>query len=216
MLYGTDWIPIEWRDVQDHDCIVLMTELLQAENRKEATATKTEVAEVKTPENGWKKVPIGKIKFVEKREVPNGKNGVVLIEKWLTALGQTLYTKNFKPFDNSVHSKYHSSAQMELDMQHEHSTEVNNTMTAAKFQEISIENVHLPNNTVNREKQFVLDPGAIQTLLENKAEFKENVTVGKVLKVVQALMETEDTNANIAKRCKLDENMVKLLREWIK
>ena len=36
MLNGTDWIPSEWLAVQDYDCLIHITELLLANNKKEA------------------------------------------------------------------------------------------------------------------------------------------------------------------------------------
>lgn len=74
MLSGTDWIPTEWREVQDYNCLIQMTELLMADNKKEVT--KKEVAEAKTQNNQWNATPIGKMRFIKSSSAPNGKNGV--------------------------------------------------------------------------------------------------------------------------------------------
>lgn len=99
MLNGADWIPGEWKAVQDYDCLIQMTELLLAENKKEAA--KAEVMEAKAQDTGWLATPIGKMHLVDSQSVLNGKNGVVIIKKWQTVLGQTLYTKNFQPRDDA-------------------------------------------------------------------------------------------------------------------
>lgn len=91
MLSGTTWIPTEWKVVQDYDCLVRITELLLADNKKEAAKAITTEAKVKG--NGWRRSPIGAIRLVEIRQVSSGKNSFVVITKWQTSLGQTIYTK---------------------------------------------------------------------------------------------------------------------------
>lgn len=91
MLSGTTWIPTEWKAVQDYDCLVRITELLLADNKKEAAKAITTEAKVKG--DGWRRSPIGAIRLVEIRQVSSGKNSFVVITKWQTSLGQTIYTK---------------------------------------------------------------------------------------------------------------------------
>lgn len=95
MLSGMGWIPVEWRTVQDYECLIQITELLLADDKK--AATKKEVAEAKLQKCQWHSTPIGKMSFIKSQNIPNGKNGIVIIEKWKTTLGQTLYTKSFQP-----------------------------------------------------------------------------------------------------------------------
>ena len=78
MLSGTSWIPIEWQIVQDYDCLIRMAELLLANNKKEIAGENSAKAGVqKIP---WTLTPIGKMKLVDSKHVPNGKNGDVIIE----------------------------------------------------------------------------------------------------------------------------------------
>lgn len=51
----------------------------------------------KTQNNQWNATPIDKMRFIKSSSVPNGKNGIVIIDKWQTTLGQTIYTKTFHP-----------------------------------------------------------------------------------------------------------------------
>lgn len=102
MLSGADWIPTEWREVQNYNCLVQMTELLMADNKKKAT--KKEVAEAKAQNSQRNATPIGKMRFIESSSVPNGKNGIVIINKRQTTLGQTIYTKTFQPKNISIQS----------------------------------------------------------------------------------------------------------------
>lgn len=100
MLSGTSWIPIEWQIVQDYDCLIRMAELLLANNKKEIAGENSAKAGVqKIP---WTLTPIGKMKLVDSKHVPNGKNGDVIIEKWQTMLGQVLYTKTFQRMELSA------------------------------------------------------------------------------------------------------------------
>lgn len=58
----------------------------------------------KTQNNQWNATPIDKMRFIKSSSVPNGKNGIVIIDKWQTTLGQTIYTKTFHPQNISIQS----------------------------------------------------------------------------------------------------------------
>lgn len=94
MLSGTTWIPIEWKLVQDYDCLVNITEILLANNMVEATKRITN--QKKAQHNDWKDSPIGEMRILTTTVVPCGKSGSVIINKLETTLGQTLYTKRFE------------------------------------------------------------------------------------------------------------------------
>ena len=96
MLSGMDWIPTKWKEVQDYGCLVQIAELLMADDKKEAT--KKMVEEAKAQNNQWNATPIGKMRFVGSSNVPTEKKGIVIINKWQTTLGQTIYTKTFQPY----------------------------------------------------------------------------------------------------------------------
>lgn len=95
MLSGADWIPAEWRCVQDYDCLVQMTELLLADNKREAA--KKAAAESRTQDEQWYSTLIGKMQCVKSKNVPNGPKGTIIIDTWRTVWGQTLYRKTFQP-----------------------------------------------------------------------------------------------------------------------
>lgn len=184
MLSGTEWIPMEWRKVQDYNCLIQITELLTADDKKEAT--KKEVEEVKVQNGQWNVTPIGKMRFIESSSVPNGKNGIVKINKWQTALGQTIYTKDFQP---------------------------RNTCTQSYQAE---ESVLTPQQAVTKEsKKFVLDLMDISELLKNP-EFKTNITIGKVLKLIEDLIYAKETTKNLSKKYKVDRLFVEQIGRYVK
>lgn len=155
MLSGTDWIPTEWREVQDYNCLIQMTELLMADNKKEAT--EKEVEEAKAQNNQWNSTVIGKMRFIKSSSVSNGKNGIIIINKWQTTLGQTIYTKTFQPKNIFIQSH-----QLQK--------------TVSRPQQV------IPNES----KKFVLNLMDISELL-GTPEFKMNITIGKVLKIIKDL-----------------------------
>lgn len=183
MLSGTDWIPTEWREVQDYNCLVQMTELLMADNKKEAT--KKEVAEAKAQNSQWKVTPIGKMRFIESSSVLNGRNGVVVINKWQTTLGQTIYTKTFQPRNISIQS--HQSKE-----------------TVSTSQQV----------TTKESKNFVLNLMDISELLGNP-EFNTNITIGKVLKIIKDLIYDKDTSKNLSKKYKVDQLFVEQIGKYV-
>ena len=183
MLSGMDWIPTEWREVQDYNCLVQMTELLMADDKKEAT--KKEVAEVKAQNNQWNATPIGKMRLVGSSNVPNGKNGIVIINKWQTTLGQTIYTKTFQPKNISIQS-YQSKKMVSTPQQ------------------------IMPNES----KKFVLNLMDILELLGNP-EFKTNITIGKVLKIVEDLINCKETSTNLSKKYKVDQLFVEQIGKYV-
>ena len=160
-----------------------MTELLMADNKKEAT--KKEVAEAKTQNNQWNATPIGKMRFIKSSSAPNGKNGVVIIEKWQTTLGQTIYTKTFQPQNISVQSH--------------------------QLKKI----VSTPKQVIPKEsKKFVLNLMDISELLGNP-EFKTNITIGKVLKIIEDLIDDKETSKNLSKKYKVDQLFVEQIGKYV-
>lgn len=215
MLSGTNWIPSEWKVVQDYDCLIQMTELLLADNKKEAT--KEEVAEAKAQNNQWRTTPIGKMRFVDSKSVPNGNHGIVIIEKWQTMLGQTLYIKNFQP--NEIQSQSSQiDGQIQMDQQPtiydlvSRTKAKQGTKPAVLPQEIKHEQQSV---TVQKQsRQFVLTPMSIDDLLGNP-KFKSNITVGKVLKIIRSLIDGKKTRAAIAKQFKVEQSLVEQIDKYV-
>lgn len=61
----------------------------------------------------------------------------------------------------------------------------------------------------------MLNASTIKALLE-KPEFRGNVTVGKVFRVIQAFVENDESVTEVVKRFDLDERMVSLLKMCVK
>lgn len=203
MLSGTNWIPSEWKVVQDYNCLIQMTELLLADNKKEAT--KEEVAEAKTKNSQWRTTPIGKMRFVDSKNVLNGKHGIVIINKWQTILGQTLYTKTFRP--NEIQSQPINYVDMAPKAQAKHGSkpEVFPLVNQNQQQNVSIQ---------QQSRQFVLTSMAIDDLLNNP-NFKTNITVGKVLKIIRSLMDGKKTSAAIAKQFNVELVVVEQIDKYV-
>lgn len=213
MLSGTSWIPAEWKRVQDYDCLVQIAELLLSDNKIEAT--KSEVSETKSSDGIWITTPMGKMRLIDTKEVPNGKRGIVMIKKWQTALGQTIYTKDLRLFNNWDQQYTQNVGQMRFDMQpNPVAQEPNPAKLATQLTPVP-GTAQKPIAPVEKQNCFVLDYATINALLENP-EFKNNITVGKVFKVVQAFLESEDSAADIARFFELDEVMVNLIRACVK
>ena len=183
MLSGTNWIPAEWREVQDYNCLIQMTELLLADNKREAT--KKEVAEAKSQNNQWNATPIGKMRLIESKDALNGKNGIVVIKKWQTTLGQTLYTKNFQPREIPIQPQQ-SEKQISSHQQ----------------------------SSPKESKQFVLNLRGISDLFENSA-FKPNITIGKVLKIISNLIDDKETTKDIAKKYNVEQSFVEQIEKYV-
>lgn len=183
MLSGTDWIPDEWRRVQDYNCFIQITELLMADNKKEAT--KKEVAETKAQNNQWNATPIGKMRFIESSSVSNKKNDSIIINKWQTTLGQTIYTKTFQ--HNNI------------------------TIQSNQFKKIlPISQPVIPKET----KKFVLDLKDISELLENP-EFKTNITIGKFLKIIEDLIDDKESRKSLSKKYKVEQLFVEQIEKYV-
>lgn len=176
MLNGMNWIPMQWRNVQDYECLIRMAEVLLKEDKRKAAE---EANEIKSQDGQWVATPIGKMKFVEFKNVPNGQHGTVRIEKWYTMLGQTLYTKKFYPKDMQLQSETHEKVYQQ-----------------------------------NQNKQFMLTLADVDDLLNNP-DFKKNITIGKVLKIIKSLINDKHTVAAIAKQLNVEQSVVEQINDYV-
>lgn len=224
MLSGTNWIPTEWKAVQDYDCLIQMTDLLLADNKRETT-NKVEMSEAKAQGNGWRNWPIGRMRPVDSKDVSNGKCGIVIIRKWQTVLGQTLYMKEDTKkeatlFDNRLQSRQ-SDEQMQIPQQptlydlttlpQPRPDRPAQAQATAPVQE-TMQKTVAPQKA---QAQFVLDENAVTALLNN-SQFKNTITVGKVLRIIQTLIEGTATSEGIAKQYDVEQAMVDLIRAYVK
>lgn len=91
-LCGLEWIPYEWRLVQDYKCLELIGECLVSDNGFE------ELRGIigQNQDNQFIRMEIGKAKQVDQYVINSGKSGLINIRKYLTVLGQTIYIKEYK------------------------------------------------------------------------------------------------------------------------
>ena len=66
----------------------------------------------------------------------------------------------------------------------------------------------------NNNRQLILSDSVIRNLL-GTAEFNKSVTVGKFLKVVQALIEDDEPASVVSKRFTIDMRMVEKIKKYI-
>ena len=217
MLCGTNWIPTEWKIVQDYDCLIRITDLLLADNSKQAA--KLDLSEAKTKEINWENTVIGRMRKTGTSTVHNGKHSVVTITKWKTALGQTLYTKNMQKLDNQP---YHPEDQIpqksplydlvapsysQSKTEQRLSSQIKMTTTFKKSEQGT-------SVMAKTKRQLVLDNDSIAMLLED-ARFKNNITIGKVLQIIQVLIEGKKTSEAVAKQFKVEVVMVELIKTYV-
>ena len=70
MLFGASWIPVEWRIVQDYDCLIRVTELLLDDSKKELSRENS--IEAGMQKNLWTVTPIGKMRLMDSKNVEAG------------------------------------------------------------------------------------------------------------------------------------------------
>lgn len=210
-LMGLSWIPAEWKTVQDYDCLVQITKLLLSENRKEAS--KALVSEVKKQIGGWESTPIGLMRSLDAFTVKSGKSARVIITKRQSSLGQTMYFKEYKRNETDPH-------QLEVQTQHpltlqdlavQHPSDLNNLSPQKAEKKIFI-NKNIDSHDYQR--QFTLDAERITALLGDP-QFKKNITVGKMLRVIQVLIADNMTIESIAKRYEIESTMVALIKKHV-
>ena len=212
MLCGINWIPPEWKMVQDYQCLVQIVEILLSENKKETT--KTEVSVVKSKSDHWSISPIGMMRLLETRQARNGNHGIVVIKKWMTALGQTIYAKEFQPFEVEPHNRQDDSQTCLVLYQRASMTESTQRI-AGNQQPTGGDNAQKQIAVRNTEEKFILDAGIIKKLLDNST-FNKAITMGKVLKIIRELIESDKSLVEIAKQFKVNEEMVALIKKCIK
>jgi len=197
MLCGTSWIPEEWKTVQDCDYIIKITELLLSGNNK--NMTKAVESRVKEQANDWKHCPIGLMHQVSTETIQSGKSDVIIITKWQSVLGQTMYIKEHKQNNSKLHTP---GNQMQLPLQL-HTNDVKLQTTVKK-----------PDVVQELQKLFVLRKNDAATLLDEPL-FKRT-TLKKVLQVVTTLLESNESSANIAKQHKVNQAIVDIIKTYIK
>lgn len=101
MLGGTNWIPSEWRSVQDYNCLVKMTELLMAEHKLESSMCLINKA---SKDGSWFRTQMGLLHLIASYSIKSKKANVI-IRKAESAFGQTLYLKEYVAIENEEQKK---------------------------------------------------------------------------------------------------------------
>lgn len=213
MLLGTSWIPMEWQTVQDYDCLIRMTELLLANNKKKLSGENSiKVGEQETP---WMLTPIGKMRLVDSKHVPSGRNGNVIIKKWRTMLGQVLYTKTLQRMDFSLSDRQSDCLVKpnQQTIQEVHPKQMHIEETLFVLQQTT-KGKSRSAIKQKRQQRFSLSLAAIADLLEHP-KFTTNFSLRKALVVIDCLMEGQLTQVEIAKRFKVQESVVEQLKNYI-
>ena len=65
------------------------------------------------------------------------------------------------------------------------------------------------------KRQFVLDSNDVAALLGNP-RFKNNITVGKVMKIIQAIIDGDKASDVLAKQFEVDQAMVEIIKGLVK
>lgn len=207
MLCGTNWIPSQWKTVQDYGCIVQIAKLLLSGSRK-TTATAAVEAGMQSK---WIDTLIGQMRLIGEATTPSGKYATVTIKKWETFLGQTVYTKCFQRGED----KLRRGRLVQLEMLPTIADPMPIQSTLRQVPTSSSLERGAATLQPSEQKQFRLHDKAIDTMLAHP-EFKQSRTIGKVFKVIKALIKGQDSLETIAKKCEVELIMVKLLDACIK
>ena len=208
MLCGTDWIPPEWTIVQDYKCLNLITEMLLSDNSKQAK--NLELENTSEGSSNWVHTAIGRARFLEATEVQSGKYSTVTIQKWQTALGQTFYTKNMRQncifTDGNEVPGVLPDQYVSLDKTIIQEESVPDTQKEATRKSVQ--------NACLADRRFILNSTAVMSLLNNP-NFKQNITIGKVLKIIHFLMEGKASTLYVAKKFEVSKEFVEIIKSCI-
>ena len=208
MLCGTDWIPPEWTIVQDYKCLNLITEMLLSDNSKQTK--NLELENTSEGSSNWVHTAIGRARCLEATEVQSGKYSTVTIQKWQTALGQTFYTKNMRQnyifTDGNEVPGVLPDQYVSLDKTIIQEESVPDTQKEATRKSVQ--------NACLADRRFILNSTAVMSLLNNP-NFKQNITIGKVLKIIHFLMEGKASTPYVAKKFEVSKEFVEIIKSCI-
>jgi len=204
MLCGTNWIPPEWKLVQDYDCLIRIVDLLFVDNGKQIA--KFNLLEKKKESGFWENTDIGRMRKVSSTNIQGGNYAIVTITKWESALGQTLFTKEMERI---------TSQQVNVENQLSQQTTLFDKNTAIKHIDVpTIKSEYTSIANLKGTRQFVLNSDNI-ILLQNDKRFNKNITIGKILKIVRALIEENSTSDTIANQFHVELAMVELVKSYL-
>lgn len=194
MLCGTAWIPSNWKCVQDYDGLLQITELLLASNRKEVS--KRVVSEAKRNADGWENTSIGWVRKLSDTKYETGKDRLIIISKYQSALGQTFYTKNCRLMNQTTDTQM--SLYAKSDIHAELKESLGNYVVSASGE---------------RGKKFIISVSDMNALLEIP-ELKHK-TFGKILQLIQAIL-LGNESADLSKKFQINVDVINILRKYIR
>ena len=137
-------------------------------------------------------------------------------------LGQTLYTKDFKLNDTRQQSSQ-PGVEMQIPQQPSLYDWVELSNLKAEQQAQSKMQTKISAQEPRQEipppqkvkRQFIVDSNDVAALLGNP-QFKNNITVGKVMKIIQALIDSEKASDVLANQFEVEQVMVDLIKGFVK
>lgn len=202
MLSGLDWIPIEWKLVQDYDCFIQITELLLSDNKLEVAKDIASETRSHDHEYNWQHSQIGDIRLICSTSVPNGKHGMVEIKKWETAMGQSIYFKDFVP-----NQKEPSSPVVNDSFQYKNQYTIFDTNSSIDITKDKIILEHSPD-------RLVLDQNAIREILCCPS-LKKKMTIGKALEIISFMLSKNAQDIDVSKKFGIDQAMINTIKKFI-
>jgi ADP-ribosylglycohydrolase len=210
MLNGTNWIPPEWKAVQDYECLVQITELLLSDNKKEAAKAVT--TEARAQDNGWRSSPIGRILPTDTLEVPNGKSGVVIITKWKTVLGQSIYTKDVQQIERK-RQICQSESQIQLQLENIRTAETPE-LTRQTSAQMSMIIPSQQSASQERTRQFIMNSNEITSLAGDP--LLQRITFSKALQIANEIFTGNESSETIAKQMEVEQAVVASIMKFVK
>lgn len=195
MLCGTAWIPADWKRVQDYDGILQITELLLVSNKKEAS--RGIVSEVKKQSCAWENTPIGWVRKLSTEEYEAGKDRIISVSKYQSALGQTIYIKGYRFIGQAINRDRSLYTKSDI---------LSESIGCAC-------DMIIP-NLENGHKEFIVNTSNIAALLELQ-ELKHK-TFGKILQIIRAILLSNESAETISKKHRIDIGTVRVLMDQFK
>jgi hypothetical protein len=224
MMWGTNWIPFEWRTVQDYQYLIQMAEALYSGRKSEASranrarnTNNTHQAVSVSPDNEWRASPIGALQLIESYPALNSQNGDVVISKWRTEHGQTIFTKEFPPpvINNQPSQQNEQTLITQKPAQLDKSTKSQTLIESKSPKSNPPSKVKQKSLSTQKQLRYFALTGKDITNLLNNPHFQPTLTGGEVLKIILALFDGTKTITTIAKEFDVEEALVNLLSHYV-
>lgn len=185
IINGVDWIPYEWRYVQDYNCLYMLPELLLDIKSMDSVLDN----KFENSDNRYLSSPIGRIQIVTKwNNNVNVKNVEVTTTKAIDEFGQTIYIKKISK------KQLKSKETKEEDV-------INITNIKQQLTFLHTEN-----------KIFKLSKSEIESIVEN---LNNKILFKTVLKIIVDLMDEKEDIERIIKRYRVKKEIVLTLKKNI-